>query len=377
MEKIKASVLVVDDDEEMLEFCVLALEGLVSKIFPAGSSAMARQTFNSARCDLMLADINIDSTGDGISLAREFKNRFPEIPVVIMTGDPSLETAVAGFKSGICEYIIKPFSDDYLQSVIRNCLEKTGLSTQLAREREMKAELEAAYSQLKDSEKAKDAFLARVNHELRTPLSVAITSSEVICAELKKTGNLEIWKKLDGSLRDLHSIIEELLLYSDLREEGRKLQTRETDLWSLLSAAREGLKDLCAETCVKVELVKEGTEFNLAVDGTLIGEALRQLMLNAVRFNKKGGKVFVLVRYSPQGISFVFSDTGIGMSPGAMSGLFTPFYQAAYYLNREVGGVGLGLAMVKKIALLHDGDILAQINPAGGMIFTLAIPVKR
>ena len=113
------------------------------------------------------------------------------------------------------------------------------------------------------------------------------------------------------------------------------------------------------------------------MDGALISEAFKQLMRNAVRFNKKGGKVFVLARYSLHNVSFVFSDTGIGMSPGAMSWLFTPFYQAAYHLTREVGGVGLGLAMVRKIALLHGGNILAQINPEGGMIFTFAIPAKR
>jgi signal transduction histidine kinase len=294
-----------------------------------------------------------------------------------MTGEPSLETAVAGLKSGVCEYIIKPFSVEYLQSVIRNCLEKASLSTELAREREIKGELEAAYTQLKDSEKAKDAFLARVNHELRTPLSVAITSSEVVCAELKKTGNLEIWKKLDGALRSLHAVIEELLLYSNLSEERLKLKTGETDLWELLSGTLEGLKDLCAETGVKVELAKEGVAVNLFVEGELIGSAFRQLMLNAIKFNKKGGKIFVLARYSSYSVSFVFSDTGIGMSPSDMAGLFTPFYQAAFYLTREVGGMGLGLATVKKIALLHDGDIFAQIKPEGGMTFTLTLPVKR
>ncbi|MBI5744417.1 MAG: hybrid sensor histidine kinase/response regulator [Elusimicrobia bacterium] len=375
MQKIKASALVVDDQEEMLLLCSQVARGVVTEVEEASSSAAARAAFHKRTFDLLLTDINIDKDGDGVALAREIRNISPDTKVIMMTADPTLETAIGGLKSGASEYIIKPFAMDYLGSVIRAVFEKAELSSELAREKAMKKELEDAYSELKASESAKDAFLGRVNHELRTPLAIAVTACEILGQQL--TGQQkELWTRTDKALRWLQLEIDQLLLYSGLLKGELKIEKQETDLWALLNEVSDGLKSIYEDMSIKVELAAEGERWLVLADAKLIREAFRQLLVNGVKFNKKGGAISVRARYGADHAAFSFTDTGPGVSDETMPHLFGSFFQAADYLTREVGGIGLGLATVKRIAEVHGGGVAAQKRPEGGMVFSISLPRK-
>lgn len=375
MEKIKASALVIDDEEDMLMLCSQVLEGVLTEVEQASSSSEARAAFHKRTFDLVLTDINIDEGGNGVALAQEVRNLSPDTKVIMMTADPTLETAIGGMKSGVMEYIIKPFSIDYLTSVVRNVFEKGKLTSELEREKAMKQELESAYSQLKSSEKVKDAFLSRVNHELRTPMSIALASSELLGQQLKGEKELELWRCSDRGLRNLQLAIGELLLFSDLLKGSMKLDKKPTDLWALLTKTSRDLKFLYDDMEIKAELQAEGEPYLVPAAQDLIGEAFRQLLVNAVKFNKKGGSVAVKAHYGPDRAVFSFSNSGMEVSEEDVPRLFDSFFQAADYLTREVGGIGLGLATVKQIMEAHGGAATAQKNPAGGgMTFAISLP---
>ncbi len=375
MEKIKASALVVDDQQDMLFLCSKVLGDVVTEVVPASSCAAARAAFHARIFDVILTDINIDADGDGIGLAQEIRNVSPATSVVIMTADPTIETAIGGLKSGAMEYIIKPFSPDYLGSVIRNTLTKGKLSSELETARAFKVELEAAYGQLKNSERVKDAFLARLNHELRTPLSIALASSELLGQQLGEGKASEMWRRSDKALKNLHLIIEELLLFSDLLKENIKLVKEDCDLWALLGAAVRELDFLREDLSLEVDLVRDGVPFPVLADREMLRAVFKQLFTNAVKFNKKGGSVQVRAVYLSGRVLVSFADTGYGVSDAAMPHIFEGFFQAADYLTREVGGVGLGLATVKHVIEAHGGAVSAQRNPAGeGMTFTISLP---
>jgi len=374
MKKIKASVLVIDDQEEMRALCARVLEEVVSEVAEAGSSTEARAAFHKKTYDLVLTDINLDAKGNGVMLAQEIKGISPGTKVIIMTADPTLETAIGGLKSGAEDYIIKPFSTDYLSSVIRGVFDKAALSSELAREKAMKHELEDAYTQLKASESAKDAFLARVNHELRTPLAIALTSSELLGARLADEKQLELWQRSDHALKGLELEIGKLLLYSGLIKGEIKIEKKDTDLDALLAEASRGLKFLYEDMAISVQFSREGTPYPVPADPVLMSEVFKQLLVNAVKFNKKGGAITVRAHYAEDRVLFSFTDTGPGVSDEAMPHLFDSFFQAADYLTREVGGIGLGLATVKKIVEAHGGGASAQKNPGGGMTFAVSLP---
>jgi signal transduction histidine kinase len=375
MEKLKMSALVIDDQEDMLDLCSRVLGEVVEEVAEAASCAEARAAFHKKAFDLVLTDINIDGQADGVVLAQEIKNLSPDTKVIMMTADPTIESAIGGLKSGATEYIIKPFSSEYLTSVVRNTFEKAKLYSELEREKAMKHELEAAYSQLKASESAKNAFLSRINHELRTPIAIALASSELLGQELKSDKDLEIWLRSDRALKGLQLSIGELLLFSDLLKGELKIQKKETDLLALLRETSAELKFLYDEMTITVEISAEGEPYPLPTDPVLMTEAFKQLLVNGVKFNKKGGSISVHAHFTEEHALFSFSDTGPGVSEETMPHLFDSFFQAADYLTREVGGIGLGLATVKQIVEAHGGFISAQKNLSGaGMTFTLSLP---
>ncbi len=112
----------------------------------------------------------------------------------------------------------------------------------------------------------------------------------------------------------------------------------------------------------------------LRVNPTAMETVLRQLLLNAIHFNRKGGHIQITVKEISRGIEIAFSDTGIGIPLEKQSKVFDRFYQAADYLTREVGGVGLGLALVKRLVILHRGTITVQSHPGEGSTFTITLP---
>jgi signal transduction histidine kinase len=291
----------------------------------------------------------------------------------MMTADPTLENAIGGLKSGASDYIIKPFSIDHLSSVVRSVFEKAALSSELQREKALKKELEDAYAQLKATEGAKDAFLGRVNHELRTPLAIAVTSCELLSAQLQGPQK-ELCVKTEKALKWLQLEIGELLLYSGLLKGELKIEKAPVDLWTLLEETSAGLKFIYEDMAITVNLAREGESFTVPADARLMAEVFRQLLVNGVKFNKKGGAINVRVRYASDHIMFWFSDTGPGVKDDLLPHLFDSMVQAADYLTREVGGIGLGLATVKRIVEAHGGGVAAQKNPDGGMQFSLSLP---
>ncbi len=376
MEKIQASALVVDDQEEMLSLCSGVLAGVVTEVQEAASSAAARAAFHKRTFDLVLTDINIDAQGDGIELAREIRNLSPGTIVVIMTAQPTLETAIGGLKTGASAYILKPFSIDYLESVVRSAFEKSKLAAELESEKAFKAEIAAAYAQLQESAQIKNAFLGRLNHELRTPLAIALTSSELLGRELKDPVGREVWARSDGALRRLALVIDELLLFSDLLKGGVKLQREDCDLQALLEETSARLKFLYDEMGLSVSFSREGEPVPVSCDPGLLREVFKHLLMNAVKFNKQGGSIAVRSVHSPGKAQFSFSDSGGGVDEADMPKLFDNFFQAADYLTREVGGVGLGLATVKRIVEEHGGGVAVHKNARGpGLTFSFWLPL--
>lgn len=370
---MKASILVVDDDEEMLALCAGIAGDVAAEVVAVASCGAAREAFRARPFDLLLTDLNIDAQGDGVALAAEVRSVSPGTRVVMMTAAPSLETAIGGLKSGASEYIIKPFSVEHLSSVLRSVLEKAALSAELEHEKALKKELEDAYAELKASERAKDAFLGRVNHELRTPLAIIAAALELMGPKLGEDQR-DMWLRADKGLKWLRLEIDELLLYSGLLKNELKVTKAPADLWKLLNDTSAGLKFLYDEMDIKVALELEGEPYQLEADAGLLREAFRQLLVNGVKFNRKGGSVKVRARYAPDRVAFIFSDTGPGVPEKDMPHLFDSFFQAADYLTREVGGIGLGLATVKRIVEGHGGTVAAQKNTGGGMVFSFSLP---
>ncbi|MEX0268611.1 GAF domain-containing protein [Leptolyngbyaceae cyanobacterium UHCC 1019] len=245
---------------------------------------------------------------------------------------------------------------------------------QLVQQRTQELDQEKRVSEA--ANRAKTDFLATMSHELRTPLNAVLGLSQVLQREI--FGSLSA-KQLEY-INHIHSSGEHLLtLINDILDLAKVEAGRETLMPKVLAA-----HDLCRYclTMVQEQATLQGLQLVSQLDAdakfcTADERRLKQMLLNllsnAVKFTP-AGTVSLRVHKQPQGISFIVADTGIGIPADKLNLLFQPFSQLDSQLTRQYAGTGLGLALTRKLARLHGGDITVSSVLGVGSKFTLFLP---
>jgi two-component system, OmpR family, sensor histidine kinase ArlS len=290
----------------------------------------------------------------------------------VLTGSPTLQTAVRTMKDGAVDYLTKPFTAEQLQALVARCLTNRRIREELDHEKSIRVELEAAYAQLRKVQKLQDAFMSRVSHELRTPLAIASGRLSLVDQRLKGVDQENV-AKARKALGQLDNVVADLLTFSELLKEDRALVLEPVDLRALL---KELLKEYAAlfekkEVELKLEL-KDG--LIAKADRSSMRDALRHLVTNAALFNSFRG----FARFSGQklggSIHLEFENSGMVLPAEQSELIFDSFYQVAEALTREVGGLGLGLTIVRRILENHGGSIRAVPRDGGGAKFNMDLP---
>jgi signal transduction histidine kinase len=213
-------------------------------------------------------------------------------------------------------------------------------------------------SRVQELMRAHKMLLANCSHELRTPLTRINLALSLAGDKIDPQRRTE----LKADIAELDQLIEELLLASRL-DAIRAPESRENiDLLAL--AAEEAARD---------DIVVEGQSSFVRGDRTLLRRLIRNLLDNARRH---GGDPSPEVEVRPQGKSVIFSvrDHGPGIAESEREKIFAPFYRPAGG-SQTVGGSGLGLALVRQIALTHGGDVACRAADGGGTIFLVSLPM--
>ncbi len=208
-------LLVVDDEETIQALCQRSLTSLGCEIQTASSGSEALSKLKVGLFDVVMTDIVMPGGLQGCELLEEIKHQDPRVDVIMMTGFPALDTALLALKGGAYDYLLKPFDQTSLRSIVSHCLEKRRLSEELLQEKRLRNDLEAAYLELQELERLKEAFLARVNHELRIPLAPAFLALNVITGFISDGKGREFCEMLRRRLTQLHDLIEDLLQFSE------------------------------------------------------------------------------------------------------------------------------------------------------------------
>jgi two-component system, OmpR family, sensor kinase len=217
-------------------------------------------------------------------------------------------------------------------------------------------------------------FVDEASHELRTPLANLRTELDLA---LRRSRTRE---ELEGALRSaaeetdrLARLAEDLLVLARA-DRGRVPVRREsTDVAQLVAGAVDAFGARAAEEGVSVETrVPEG--IRASVDPVRIGQALGNLLDNALRHTPPGGRVTVEVDRADGALSFEVRDTGEGFPAEFLPGAFEPFARPDLSRSRRDGGAGLGLAIVLAVAQAHGGSAEISSGPEGGASVTVRIP---
>lgn len=197
-------------------------------------------------------------------------------------------------------------------------------------------------------------FSANAAHELRTPLAVMSTKFEVF--EKNKNPDEADYKEAIGMARSqtdrLSHVIDILLEMTELQSAPK------SDSISLSEITEEVICDLVAVAEKKnISLVQDDGEARLTGSDTLVYRAIYNLIENAIKYNKDGGTVSVAITEDENFAKVIITDTGSGIAKEDWDKIFEPFFRVDKSRSRSMGGAGLGLALVKEIAVRHGGDV--------------------
>ncbi|MDD5304958.1 MAG: ATP-binding protein [Elusimicrobia bacterium] len=368
-------VLVAEDDPGCRALTARIIRELGHTPLPADGEAAALRLFRSEDCGLVLTDLAMEKPDSGLRVATAVRRLRPGTPVILMTGRPGTDTAIPGLRAGACDYLIKPFRPRELRASIRRALARRRLAPELDMERASRAELHAAYSQLAKVERLREAMLAIVGHELRTPLYAAEMAAHLLAGAEPGPSAARTQELLERNLARLRVTVEEFLLHAKLAAGRVSAAPRPADLLALVRREADGVRPLAEERGLALSIEVAGAARPTPLDEELAAQAVRHLLLNAVRFNRDAGAIRVAVSFEAEQARVSVCDDGPGIPAAELGRVFDPFYQTADYLTRRVGGLGLGLAVVRLAMDAHGGAVHTASAPGEGARFTLVFPI--
>ncbi len=230
-----------------------------------------------------------------------------------------------------------------------------------------------------EANQAKSRFLANMSHELRTPLNAIIGYSEMLQEEAGENSRATLLPDL-GRIRTaghhLLDLINSILDLSKIEAGKMELYFETFSIRELVEQIESLTKPLAEQNANELLIDCPAGIGAMYADRTKVRQALFNLLSNAAKFTDKG-KVSLQVRRNPQTpeeITFIVKDTGVGMTPEQLNRLFQPFTQADASITRRFGGTGLGLAITQRFCELMNGKLSVQSTAGLGSEFTMVLP---
>jgi signal transduction histidine kinase/ActR/RegA family two-component response regulator len=223
----------------------------------------------------------------------------------------------------------------------------------------------------------KDEFLCTVSHELRTPLT-AING----WALMMRSGRLDAAhsdraiENIVRSARAQNQLIDDLLDVSRIITGRVRLNVSPLKLGSVIASAVETIRPTAEAKGIRLSAQLDSTAEAMSGDAERLQQVVWNLLSNAVKFTPDGGRVEVRLKRANSRVEIVVADNGQGIKPEFLPYVFERFRQEDSGANRQHGGLGLGLAIVRHIVELHGGTVRAASEGLGkGATFTVALPI--
>ena len=224
---------------------------------------------------------------------------------------------------------------------------------------------------LSDAFEIQRQFTANAAHELRTPLALMQVQLDLYHSN-SHPGNdadtVQMIKMVTEQNDRLNKMVKTLLDMSELQTVGRD---DEIVLDALVDEVLEDLEPLAEGK--NIRLIGKCKDITMVGSDILIYRLVYNLVENAIKYNHSGGQVTVTADRKEKHVYLSVKDTGAGIPEELKERVFEPFFRVDKSRSRELGGVGLGLALVREIVRVHDGSITVKSNPSGGTIFEVVL----
>jgi len=390
----KANILLVDDQPGKLLTYEAMLSGLGETLIPARSAREALNHLLNTDVAVVLIDVCMPEL-DGFELAGMMRGhpRFQQTPIIFVSGVHLTEfDRLKGYACGAVDYVSVPVVPEILRakvSVFVELFRKTRELERLNRELEQRvaertAELQAAAAGLRDREEAlreadrsKDEFLAVLAHEIRNPLAPIRTAVHLLRLEtLSDVQRTKARDVIERQVEHLVRLIDDLLDVARITRGAITLQRERVDLAEVVARAIETSRPLIDSR--RHELVVRLPEQPVAVDGdiTRLSQVVGNLLNNAAKYTDAGGQLQVSVEREGEDAVIRVQDNGMGISAHMLQKVFDLFTQASRAIDRQSGGLGIGLALVRRLVALHGGRVSAHSAGLGrGTEMIVRLPI--
>ncbi|MEO5332623.1 MAG: response regulator [Magnetococcus sp. YQC-5] len=377
---VKPSILIVDDVVENLDLLKNLLMDEYA-IRPATHGALAlRLAALDPKPDLILLDIMMPGMS-GLEVCKRLKADpgTASIPIIFLSALDQTDFKAEGFKLGAVDYIVKPFSLKEVKIRVQTHLALRKLQHSLEEQVAVRTEeLSRALYEAQFADLVKSEFMARIGHELLTPLNAIIAPSVMMISRATDPHDKSQLEGIHDAAVHLFRLITDLLDFSSLERAG--------DQNEVVFHLDDWLNGIKKEWSVRAE--RKGLEFLLQVgsvptpmpcigDIRRLNQAVEQLLDNALKFTDAGT---ILLSVTPVGskqgrLAFRFEivDTGIGMQPEFLQTLFEPFTQAESTFTRRYKGMGLGVALTKRLVARLGGELCVESRPNHGSRFSFIV----
>jgi signal transduction histidine kinase len=253
------------------------------------------------------------------------------------------------------------------------------IALNLLKTEERLQQLEQENQKLKAASQTKSEFLSHINHEFRTPLTAILGFSRMLGEEIYGSLNPKQKQYINGISISGKHLLELVNDFLDLS----KIEANREELY----LERIAVEDICLSTfsMMQTPAKEQGLELNLDIapdvdfchaDRRRLKQILLNLLSNGIKFTEVGC-VTLQVKRTENQLQFAVIDTGIGIKEADREKLFQPFQQINSLLSRQHKGTGLGLALSRKLAQLHGGDLTVTSTEGQGSCFTLHLPLSE
>jgi two-component system sensor histidine kinase/response regulator len=329
---------------------------------PTGEDGIA--AIEGDKPDVILLDNKLPGI-QGVEVLEYIREKKYDIVVAMITSYASLDVAIRATRDGATDFIPKPFTPQELKSSIENITKQLYLKRITRRLTE-------------EGKQIRYQFLSVLSHELKAPLNALEGYLRIM--QGKEAGDrIEDYAyHIDRSLQriqGMRNLIMDLLDFTKIRLEKKEGRIREVNLAEVASGAIFAVRPYAIQRDVSINL-EVRSETKIMADPADMEIIFNNLVSNAVKYNKNGGRVNITLDRTDNEAIITVTDTGIGIKKADMENLFTEFVRIKNEKTRDISGSGLGLSIVKKVTQLYFGTVEVESTPDVGTVFTVRLPEK-
>jgi signal transduction histidine kinase len=393
----KVNILLVDDQPARLMSYESILSELGQNLIMARSGLEALERLMANEFAVVLLDVNMPGM-DGFETASMIHEhpRFENTPIIFITGVHVTELdRLQGYQLGAVDYVSIPVVPEILRSKVAVLVELYCQRRQLQRLNRSLAEANAALAQahstllaeknreleelnatLREANRLKDEFLAMLAHELRNPLAPIHNAVQLMRNPVLPAAQLS-WARevIERQAGHLTRLVDDLLDVSRIKRGKIKVNRELLELATVVARAVETVQPMLVKQQHQLVLSVEPAPLYVEGDLTRLTQIIDNILSNAIKYTDAGGRIELTAGAAGDRVEIRVRDNGIGIDPAALPRVFDLFTQASRLTERTQAGLGIGLALVKRLVELHGGEVEARSEGLGrGSEFIVRLP---